>query len=122
MIPSGDEVVLLLKRLFDERLPILVWFVSADSSVDAKISGFVNGLARDMIVFSDGDPVPTSLPSNRICVDPRSIVGMRYSEIKDADGMSPEEKSELESKYGSASLALKLSSGARLTVFELSSK
>ena len=72
MISSGEEAVLLLKRLFDERLPILVWFVSADKNVDVKISAFINGLARDIIIFSGGEPLPTSLPSNRLCV--KSIV------------------------------------------------
>jgi hypothetical protein len=82
MISSGEEAVLLLKRLFDERLPILVWFVSADKNVDVKVSGFVNGLARDMIIFSDGEPVPTSPPpSNRLCVNPLSIVEARYEEL-----------------------------------------
>jgi len=119
MIPSGEEAVLLLKRLFDERLPVLVFFVSADSKVEVKVSGFVNGLATDMIIFSDGaEAVPTSIPSNRLCVDPRSIVETRYGEAKDVAGLSGEGKSELESKYGMASLAFKLSSGARLTVFE----
>ncbi len=120
MISSGEEAVLLLKRLFDERLPVLVWFVSADTSVDVKISGFVNGLARDMIIFSDGEPVPNSPQLNRLCVAPLSIVEARYVELKDVDGLSTERKKELSAKYGSASIAFKLSSGARLSVFELS--
>jgi hypothetical protein len=122
MISSGEEAVLLLKRLFDERLPILVWFVSADKNVDVKVSGFVNGLARDMIIFSDGEPVPTSLPSNRLCVNPLSIVEARYEELKDIEVLSAAQKVELEAKYGAASIIFKLSSGARLTVFELSAK
>lgn len=121
-MPSGEEAVLLLKRLFDERLPILVWFVSADAKVNVKVSGFVNGLSQELMIFSDGEPVPTSRQSNLISVDPRSVVEVRYAELKDAKELSPEEMSELEAKYGSASLALKLSSGARLTIFELSSK
>jgi len=121
MISSGEDAVLLLKRLFDERLPILVWFVSADKSVDVKVSGFVNGLARDMIIFSDGDPDPSSLPSNRLCIDPLSIVEARYEELKDVAGLSAEKKAELEAKYGGASIVFKLSSGGRLSVFELGS-
>jgi hypothetical protein len=122
MISSGEEVVLLFRRLFYERLPVLVFFASADNSLEVKISGFVNALAPDMILFSDGEPVPTSSPSNFLTLDPHSIIESRYGEIKDAEGVSVEQKSELESKYASASLAFKLSSGARLTVFELSLK
>jgi hypothetical protein len=122
MISSGEEAVLLLKRLFDERLPILVWFVSADKNVDVKVSWFVNGLARDMIIFSDGEPVPTSLPSNRLCVNPLSIVEARYEELKDIEVLSAAQKLELQAKYGAASIIFKLSSGARLTVFELPAK
>jgi hypothetical protein len=116
--PSGEEVILLLKRLFDERLPILVWFVSADSNVDVKVSGFVNALARSLIVFSDGEPTPDSLPFNRICVKPSSIVEAKYLELKDS-AIPASRRSEVEAKYGNSSLTLKLDSGAKLTVFEL---
>ena len=87
-----------------------------------KVSGFVNGLSKDMIIFSDGEPVPTSLASNRLCVAPLSIVEAQYGELKDVKGISVSQRSELEAKYGSASIVFKLSSGARLTVFELISK
>jgi hypothetical protein len=118
MRTSGDDVVLLLKRWFDERLPILVWFVSADSSVDVKVTGFVNGLAREMIIFSDGEPTPSSVASNRICVRPLSIVEAKYLELKDS-AVPESRKAEFEAKYGTASLTCKLDSGAELTVFEL---
>jgi len=121
MRPSGDEVVLLLKRLFDERLPIIVWFVSADSNVDVKVSGFVNGLARNMIIFSDGEPSPDSLPSNRICINPSSIVEAKYLEVKDS-AVPKHRRVEVEAKYGTASLTCKLDSGAEFTIFELASK
>ncbi len=122
MIPSGEDAVLLLKRLFDERLPILVFFVSADRTVEVKVSGFVNALAREMIIFSDGGPLPTSVPANRLCVNPLSIIETQYGELKDIEGLTAWQKSELEAKLGTASLVFKLSSGARLTVFELSAK
>jgi hypothetical protein len=46
----------------------------------------------------------------------------RYEELKDVEVLSAAQKLELEAKYGAASIIFKLSSGARLTVFELSAK
>jgi hypothetical protein len=66
-----------------------------------------------------------SLPRYRqigSALNPSSIVEARYEELKDVEVLSAAQKLELEAKYGAASIIFKLSSGARLTVFELSAK
>ena len=95
------------------------WFVSADTSVDVKVTGFVNGLAQELITFSDGEPSLSVVPSNRISVDPRSIVDARYTELKDSKEISESHRAALQSKYGNAALRMTLDSGAQLTIFEL---
>lgn len=40
-IISSDEGDLLLHRFVTERIPVVIWFSSADKSVEVKLTGFV---------------------------------------------------------------------------------
>jgi hypothetical protein len=56
-IISPEDASLLLHRFVTERIRVLAWFVSADGSVKAKISGFVTSFTRNIgMVLSSEHP------------------------------------------------------------------
>lgn len=61
-IISPNDAELVIHRLVTERIPVVAWFVSADKSVRAKITGFVTSSTRNDGLHIASEVLPVGGP------------------------------------------------------------
>ena len=115
---SGEEAFALLRKWYEERTPVNVLFVSADSVAIARLRGFVSSPSPERgILISQGDPEESG---NYLRIDITEAVGFDYMEAKDLRDFSEEERERLAQRHGHANLRIRFSTGSRLSLFETS--
>lgn len=114
---SRDELFYLLKKWMDERTELKAIYMDSVGSVAARITGFVNGIADDILI-SDGSTNPNDYPNNHIIVQARNMLTAGYLETKDVPSLTEKDRIALSQKHGTALVRIVLKHSATLNIFE----
>ena len=120
MVISAEEAISLLKKWLNERTPVKVFWVSHESILQAKVSGFVNGLSagEGLLIGSAPELESKTPPEHFFLIDVDRTQTYEYVETKDLKEHPLEVREYFAVQHGIANLSIRFEDGSRLSIFE----